>query len=93
MDNLDAAIGILGSDNIKEIQSALTDMIIDDLRESVKYEWFVLPDEWNTMFEDVCKEVFDSMRKKYKKEMKDLCETKFRQWLAEQYGKEDGGEE
>ena len=88
MNNLETAISILGSDNIERIREELTDMIIDDLRESVKYEWFVLPSDWNTMFEDVCTEVFESMKRKYKKEMKDLAESKFKEWLAEQLKEE-----
>lgn len=84
MNNLETAVSILGSENIRKIQAELTDLIIDDLRESVKYEWFVLPSEWNVMFEDICKEVFEDMKKKYKKEIKDLAKANFEKWIAEQ---------
>ena len=84
MHNLETIISILGDDNIKRIQSELTEMIIDDLRESLKSEWFVLPSQWDDMFDKLGEEVFEEVKKKYKKQLKNIAEEKIKKFIEEQ---------
>ena len=76
MNNLETAISILGSDNIEKIKNFLTELIIDDMRESCKSEWFVLPSQFDDMFNSMCEEVMVKLKKKYKKELTEVIEQK-----------------
>ena len=84
MNNLETVIGILGSDNIKHIQEELTEMILDDMRESIKSEWFVMPSQWDDMFDELGKEIFEELKKKYKKQLKTIAEDKIKKFIEEQ---------
>ena len=57
-------ISILGSDNIEKIKSELTELIIEDMRESCRSQWFVLPNEFDDMFNDMCSEIMEKIKKK-----------------------------
>jgi len=76
MNNLETAISILGSDNIEKIKNVLTELIIDDMRESCKSEWFVLPSQFDDMFNSMCEEVMVKLKKKYKKALTEVIEQK-----------------
>jgi len=76
MNNLETAISILGSDNVEKIKNELTELIIDDMRESCKLEWFVLPSQFDDMFNSMCEEVTVKLKKKYKKALTEVIEQK-----------------
>lgn len=75
-------IKILGSENEQKIKDCITEEIIDNLRESIQYEWVLIPSEIDAMFEEMGKEVLDELKKKYKKELKKVTEEELKRLIV-----------
>lgn len=77
--NLQTVLDFLGTDNETRIKQVLTDLVIDNLSESISKEWFVCPDTLNNAMEECFEKVF----KKYKKEITKAMEQRFEKLIKD----------
>lgn len=80
-ENFKELISILGSDNVERIKETLTDELIDNLTESIRSEWVFVPDQWEDMFDEMGREVFEEVKRKYRKALKTVAEEKMQAFI------------
>lgn len=81
MDNLNTLITLLGKDNEDEIKCVIKDELVDNIRESIRSEWLLLPTDIEAEFKTIVKEESDKLLKSYRKEIREALKAKYAEWV------------
>ena len=75
--NIDVIADILGSENAEKIRNAMTESLIDNIRESIEQEWFIAPSGIEAYLEEECEKVIKKLVKEYKPRIEEAYREKF----------------
>lgn len=70
--DLHAIIDLLGETNVAKIKEAITDSLIENLEESIKKEWLVLPSEFAELWDELFTETYEKIKEKYMEQIEEV---------------------
>ena len=82
-DDLSALVKLLGEDNVIKVQDALTEMLIENIGESIKEEYIMLPIDIEDEYKSIVKEESDKLLKACRKEIRDALKVKYAEWVEQ----------
>lgn len=68
-DKLNTIANFLGEERVDKLKDYVTQQLMENLNESIRDEWIVLPTDFEMFWDEVFDELKESLRKKYKKVM------------------------
>lgn len=68
-DKLNTIANFLGEERVDKLKDYVTQQLMENLNESIRDEWIVLPSDFEMFWDEVFDELKESLRKKYKKVM------------------------
>lgn len=68
-DKLNTIANFLGEERVDKLKDYVTQQLMENLNESIRDEWIVLPTDFEMFWDEVFDELKESFRKKYKKVM------------------------
>lgn len=66
---LNTIADFLGEERVDKLKDYVTQQLMENLNESIRDEWIVLPTDFEMFWDEVFDELKESLRKKYKKVM------------------------
>lgn len=71
---LNPIIEFIGEENAEKLRLQLTDMLLENIQESIEEYWLVYPEEWQKMLDSLLRNCGKEICKKYKDPIKESME-------------------
>lgn len=83
MTNLETLISILGDDNVEKIKETITEELIDNIRESIREQWFIVPESFNDLIQNEIEKQSKRLIKQYSADIRDALEKRINDIVEE----------